>query len=81
MHAICQGATNKKVHSMTKFIGVNEAAKIKEVSASRIRQLCRDKRIRPVPKRVGRDWVIAANFKVIEAGRTRPGKIALIRDK
>lgn len=61
------------------MIGVKEAAKIKKVSNSRMRQLCREDRIRPKPKRVGRDWVIADKFEVIEAGRTRPGKIKMMK--
>lgn len=64
-----------------KMIGVKEAAQTMDVAESRVRKLCRDKRIRPVPKRVGRDWVIAAHFEVIEARRTRPGKIAMIPKK
>ena len=63
------------------MIGVKEAAKIKEVSDARIRQLCRDNRIKPKPKRVGRDWVLADNFEVIEADRTRPGKISMVKGK
>lgn len=63
------------------MIGVKEAAKIKKVSEARITQLCRDKRIVPEPKKHGRDWAIAESFEVIEAGRTRPGKIDMVKGK
>lgn len=63
------------------MIGVKEAAKLNGVSDCRMRQLCREDRIRPKPKRVGRDWVIADKFEVIEAGRTRPGKIDMVKEK
>lgn len=63
------------------MIGVKEAAKIKKVSNSRMRQLCREDRVRPKPQKFGRDWVLEDDFEVIEAGRTRPGKIDMVKGK
>lgn len=63
------------------MICIKKAAKLKGVSDTRMRQLCRDDRITPKPKRIGRDWVLADTFEVIEAGRTRPGKILMVEKK
>ncbi len=60
------------------MITSKQAAKLKGVTPCRIRQLCKQGRIKPTPELIGRDWVLADDFEVIEAPRKRPGKIKMV---
>ena len=61
---------------MPGFISVADASALLGVSDRRVRVLCEEGRI-PGAQKVGPQWIIPADPKVTEAGRVRPGKVAL----